>query len=96
VLLQFPSLRNSRKSDKTKKVEEKLTSSVVSGKVFDIDFLQKYVYGVFGLPLELYRETPKNGLKQKAKRKKLGLVGSSKVNRMYVGFFLSAPCTCPF
>jgi hypothetical protein len=45
---------------KTKKIEQKLTSKflpIFLGKVFDMDFLQKYVCGVFDLP---YRETPKS------------------------------------
>jgi hypothetical protein len=53
-VFELPSLRNTRKRDKTKKVEEKLTSiflSIFWGKVFDMDLLQKYFYGVFELPL---------------------------------------------
>jgi hypothetical protein len=47
---ELPSLRNTPNRDKTKKVEEKLTSKFLSiflGKVFDMDFLQKFVCGVF-------------------------------------------------
>jgi hypothetical protein len=72
---ELPSLRNTRKRDKTKKVEEKLTSnflSIVLGKVFDMDFLQKYLYGVFELPL------PRNARKRtktKCQGKKSRLVG---------------------
>jgi hypothetical protein len=55
-VFEVPSLRNTRKRDKTKKLEGKLTSkfrSICLGKVFDMDFLQKYLYGVFELPLPL-------------------------------------------
>jgi hypothetical protein len=50
-VFELPLLRNTRKYDKTIKVEEKLTSkflSIFPGKVFD---MEKYLYGVFGLPL---------------------------------------------
>jgi hypothetical protein len=53
-VFELPSPRNARKRDKTKKVEEKLTSKILSiflGKVFDMDFLQKYFYGVLEPPL---------------------------------------------
>jgi len=56
--------------------------SIFSGKVFDMDFLQKQFYGVFELPL------PRNAQKRtktKVKKKYLGLVGSSKANQIYIG-----------
>jgi hypothetical protein len=70
-VFELPSLRNTRKRDKTKKVEEKLSSKFVVeilGKVFDMDFLQKYFNGVFELPL------PRNAqkrTKKKVKEKKM-------------------------
>ena len=74
-VFELPSLRNTRKRDKTKKVEEKLTSKIfvkILEKVFDMDFLQKYFYGVFELPL------PRNAqkrTKKKVKEKKRRMVG---------------------
>jgi hypothetical protein len=74
-VFELPSLRNTRKHDKTKKTEEKLTSIFfvkILEKVFDMDFLQKYFNGVFELPL------PRNAqkrTKKKAKEKKVGGVG---------------------
>jgi hypothetical protein len=47
-VFELPSPRNTRKRDK--KVEEKLPSkflSIVLGKVFDMDFLQKYFNSAF-------------------------------------------------
>jgi hypothetical protein len=83
---ELPSLRKPENAIKQKNVEEKLTSIFVpifAGKVFDMDFLQKYLYGVFGLPL------PRNAQKRTKKQFKilfyLGLVGSSKINQIYVG-----------
>ena len=70
-VLELPSLRNTRKRDKTKKAEEKLTSNFL-GKVFDTDFLPKYFYGVFELPL------PRNAqkrTKKNVKKKKCRMVG---------------------
>jgi hypothetical protein len=63
--LELPSLGNTRNRDKTKKVEEGLTSKFLSislGKVFDMDFLQKYAHGVFELPL------PRNAQKRTLKK----------------------------
>jgi hypothetical protein len=60
-VFELPSLRNTRKCDKTKKAEGKLTSKFLSfffEKVFGMDFLQSIVYGVFELPL------PRNALKR--------------------------------
>jgi hypothetical protein len=71
-VFELPSLRNPRKRDKTKKVEEKLTSKFLSiflEFVFDMDFLQKYFCGVFELP------SPRNAqkrTKKKTKEKKVG------------------------
>jgi hypothetical protein len=53
-----------------------------SEKVFDMDFLQNYFDVFLNSP---YRETPKNVLKKNARKKHLGLVGSSKVNQIYAG-----------
>jgi hypothetical protein len=69
---ELPSLKNTRKYDKTKKVEEKLTSKIfveILGKVFDTDFLPKYFCGAFELPL------PRNAqkrTKKKSRKKKVG------------------------
>jgi hypothetical protein len=68
-VFELPSLRNTRKRDKTKKVEEKLTSKFfveILGKVFDMDFLQKHFYGVFELPLprNAQKRTKKNSRKK--------------------------------
>jgi hypothetical protein len=69
-VFELPSLKNTRKRDKTKKVEEKLTSIFLSNFVseifFDMDFLQKYFYGVFELPLP---RNAQNVLKKQAKKK---------------------------
>jgi hypothetical protein len=91
-VFELPSRGNTRNRDKTKKVEEKLTSKCLSiflEKAFDMEFLQKYVYGVFELPL------PRNVLKINAKKKKsaggwVGL-GFSKCTGGSVDFFLAAP-----
>jgi hypothetical protein len=76
-VFELPSLKNTRKCDKTKKVEEKLTSDIeifveILGKVFDTDFLPKYFYGVFELPLP--RNAPKR-TKKKSQEKKSRMVG---------------------
>jgi hypothetical protein len=75
-VFELPSLKNTRKCDKTKKVEEKLASKFLS-KVFDTDFLPKYFYGVFELPL------PRNAqkrTKKKSQEKKVGWwVGGSEI-----------------
>jgi hypothetical protein len=74
-VFELPSLRNTRKRDKRKKVKKKLTSNFlvkILEKVFDMDFLQKYFYGVFELPL------PRNAQKRTKKQsqeKKVGGVG---------------------
>jgi hypothetical protein len=70
---ELPSLRNTRKRDKTKKVEGKLTSKKfveILEKVFDMDFLQKYFYGVFELPLP--RNAQKRIKKSQGKKKSDG------------------------
>jgi hypothetical protein len=72
-VFELPSLKNTRKCDKTKKVEEKLTSKFLSKfwrKVFDTDFLPKYFNGVFELPLPRNAEkrTKKTATKKKEKR----------------------------
>ena len=78
-VFELPSPKNTRKRNKTKKVEEKLTSKFfveILGKVFDMDFLQKYFHGVFELPL------PRNAQKRtkKNQEKKVGWwVGGSEV-----------------
>jgi hypothetical protein len=71
-VFELPSLKNTRKRDTTKKVEEKLTPKFLSifwEKVFDMDFLQKYVYGVFELPLprNAQNRTKKNQGKKKSR-----------------------------
>jgi hypothetical protein len=50
VFFVLPSLRNTRKHDKTKKSRKKLTIVFLSI-FFDMDFLQKCFYGGFELPL---------------------------------------------
>jgi len=63
-VFELPSLKNTRKCDKTKKVEEKLTSKCfveILEKVCDTDFLPKYCNGVFELPL------PRNAQKRTKK-----------------------------
>jgi hypothetical protein len=79
-VFELPSLRNTRKRDKTQKIEGKLTSKFLSiflGKVFNMDFLQKYFYGVFELPL------PRNAQKvpkKKSRKKNVGWwVGGSEI-----------------
>jgi hypothetical protein len=47
-----------------------------------MDFLQKYFYRVFELPLP--RNAQKRAKKKSEKKKSGGLVGSSKVNQIYV------------
>jgi hypothetical protein len=95
-VFELPSLRNTRKRDKTKKVEEKLSSKLfveILGKVFDMDFLQKCFYGVFELPL------PRNAqkrTKKKVKKKKSRMVGGWVGDSVNVRggpsiFFLAAP-----
>jgi hypothetical protein len=72
-VFELPSLRNTRKRDKTKKVEEKLSSKCfveILEKVFDMDFLQKYFYGVFELPLP--RNAQKRTKKKSQEKKKVG------------------------
>jgi hypothetical protein len=54
VCFELPSLRNTRKRDKTKKNRGKTDIEILSiflEKVFDMGFWQKYVHGVFELPL---------------------------------------------
>ena len=95
-VFELPSLRNTRKRDKTKEVEEKLTSKnfvKILEKVFDMDFLQKYFYGVFELPL------PRNAqkrTKKKIKKKTSRMVGGWVGDLVNVRggpsiFFLAAP-----
>jgi hypothetical protein len=69
---ELPSLRNTRNRDKTKKVDEKLSSNFLSifGKGFDMDFLPKYFCGVFELPLP--RNPPKRTKKKSRKKKSAG------------------------
>jgi hypothetical protein len=65
-VFELPSLKNTRKRDKTEKVEEKLTSkfwSILLENAFDMDFLQKYLYGLFELPL------PRNAQKRTGEKK---------------------------
>ena len=69
-VFELPSLRNTRKRDKTKKVEEKLTSKILSKfwKKFSTWTFCKNIFMVFlNSPC---RETPKNVLKKKVKGKK--------------------------
>jgi hypothetical protein len=101
-VFELPSLRNTRTRDKTKKVEEKLTSNILSiclGKVFDIDFLQKHFYGVFELPLPRNaRGRTKTNAKKKSRKKKsaggwVGL-GFSKCTGGSVDFSFGGPSFC--
>jgi hypothetical protein len=82
-VFELPSLRNTRKYDKTKQVEEKLTSKFLSifqelswKKVFDMDFLQ-FFSSCFWTPLTA--KCPKMHTKKNKEGNILGLVGSSEV-----------------
>jgi hypothetical protein len=74
-VFELPSLRNTRKRDKTKKVEEKLTSKFLSifwKKFLTWTFYKNIFNGVFELPL------PRNAQKrtnQKIKKNKSRMVG---------------------
>jgi hypothetical protein len=78
-VFKLPSLRNTQKCDKTKKIEEKLTPKFLSfffkltpKKVFDMELKKKHIcMFFFNSP---YRETSKNVLK-KSQGKKIRLVG---------------------
>jgi hypothetical protein len=93
ALFELPSLRNTRKRDKTKKVEKRLTSKFLSiffGKVFDMGFLQKYFNAVFELPL------PRNDqkrTKQKSQKKYVGWLVPRKLFKYTSGsvIFLEGP-----
>jgi hypothetical protein len=53
-VFKLPSLNHTRKRDETKKAEGKLTSNFCRNfgvRLFDMDFLQKHLHGVFELPL---------------------------------------------
>jgi hypothetical protein len=82
-VFELPSLKNTRKRDKTKKVEEKLTSNFLSKFwekfstwTFKV-FLQKYFYGVFELPLP--RNAQKRTKKKVKKKKVRWWVGGSEI-----------------
>jgi hypothetical protein len=73
-VFELPSLRNTRKSDKSKqKVEEKLTSKILSilWILFRHGFLQKYFDGVLELPLPRNAQKRDDVLK-KIQEKKVG------------------------
>jgi hypothetical protein len=79
-VFELPSPKNTRKRDKTKKVEEELTSIFLSkfwGKFSTWAFCKKKMYGVFELPL------PRNAqkrTKKKSRKKKVGWwVGGSEI-----------------
>jgi hypothetical protein len=82
-VFELPSQKNTRNSDKTKKVDENLTSKFLSKfwkKGFDTDFLPKYFNGVFELPLP--RNAHQKRTKKKVKKKKVGWwVGGSEIYR---------------
>jgi hypothetical protein len=87
---ELPSLRNTRKRDKTKKIEEKLTSdieilTIFLENVFDMDFLQKYFCGVFELPLP--RNTRKRTKKKGQEKNQVGwwVLGGSGIQQMHEG-----------
>jgi hypothetical protein len=71
-VFKLPPLRNTRKRDKTKKSRgtdiEKCCRNF--GKVFDMDFFVKNLYGVFELPLP--RNAQKRNKTKKPKGKKVG------------------------
>ena len=73
-VFELPSLKNTRKCDKTKKVEEKLTSKFLS-KFWDMfltwTFCKKHFNGVFELPLP--RNAQKRTKKKKSKKKSQGV-----------------------
>jgi hypothetical protein len=84
-VFELPSLRSTWKCDKTKQVEEKLTSKFLSifqelswKKVFDMDmdFLH-FFFSCFWTPLAVKR--PKTHTKKLKEANILGLVGSSEV-----------------
>jgi hypothetical protein len=88
VLLNSPHQETPKNAIKTKKVEEKLISKNLSvfwefsRKKFSTWTFYKNIFMVFlNSP---YRETPKNVLKKNPKNNILGLVGSSRVNQIYV------------
>jgi hypothetical protein len=61
-VFELPSLRNTRNRDKTKQIEEKLTSQflwIFWDLLSTMDFLQTYFGGVFELPLALGEKRPK-------------------------------------
>jgi hypothetical protein len=71
-VFELPSLRNTRKRDKAKKAEEKLTSKFCrffSGKFSWGLFVKMFLMVFLNSP---YRETPENVLKKKARGKKVG------------------------
>jgi hypothetical protein len=94
-VFELPSLRNTRKRDKTKKVEEKLTSKFfveILEKVFDMTFCKNIFMVFLNSPC---RETPKNVLKKKSRKKKshcgwVGL-GFSKCTGGSVDLFFAGP-----
>jgi hypothetical protein len=95
-VFELPSLKNTRKCDKTKKVEEKLTSKFLSkfwGKVFDTDFLPKYFYCVFELPLPRNAQKRTKKKSQGKKKSDGGWVGLrfSKCTGGSVDFFFGGP-----
>jgi hypothetical protein len=68
-VFELPSLKNTRKRDKTKKVEEKLTSKILSKfwkKVSTWTFCKNIFMVFLNSPC---RETPKNVLKKKSRKK---------------------------
>jgi hypothetical protein len=74
-VFELPSLKNTRKCDKTKKSRGKTDIEVfveILGIFFDTDFLPKYFYGVFELPL--LRNAQKR-TKKKSQEKKSRMVG---------------------
>jgi hypothetical protein len=74
-VLELPSLKNTRKCDKTKKSRGKTDIEIfveILGKVFDTDFLPKYFCGVFELPLPINAQ---KRTKKKSRGKKNRMVG---------------------
>jgi hypothetical protein len=80
-VFELPSLRNTRKRDKTKKRRGKTDIKSFCrnfGKSFRQDFLQKHFYGVFELPLP--RNAQKRTKKKSQGKKKVGWwVGGSEI-----------------
>jgi hypothetical protein len=96
VFVNTPSLKNTRKRDKTKKVEENLTLKFLSKLFIDMDFCKNTFVVFLNSPC---RETSKNVLKTN-QEKKTRMVGGwvwdlANVRGGPSIFFWPAPRLCP-